>query len=148
MLRRALPVLALVIVLLALPVASQAAGVRATLILTSGEVVKGQLIDLGGVGFTMMEGGNEVRFPENQVALIDFVGGGQNIPAAEIGKMQGGRALIVQRGGDFFYGRLYDIGGDNPLRFTFNTGDGQVEMNSNEIARVYLRRWEGMPQGR
>lgn len=122
------------------------AGVRATLILTSGERVKGVLVDLGGVGFTMMEGGNEVRFNANEVAVIDFVSGGQ-VPAAEAAKLQGG-AVVFQRSGDFFYARLFDIGGDNPLRLTFNSSNGQVELNSNEVARIYLRRWDGMPAGR
>lgn len=123
------------------------AGVRATLILTSGERVRGVLVDMGGADFTMMEGGNEVRFPINQVAVIDFVSGGQ-VPASEVGRMQGGRAVVFQRSGDFFYGRLVDIGGDNPIRLQFNSEDGALEMNSNEVARIYLRRWDGMPSGR
>jgi hypothetical protein len=138
----------LVLVLVAMMAAMAApavAGVRATLILTSGERVKGVLVDMGGTDFTMMEGGNEVRFAINEVAVIDFVGGGQ-VPASEVAKMEGGRAVFFQRNGDFFYGRLSDIGGDNPIRLTFNSSDGQIERNSNEISRIYLRRWEGMPK--
>ena len=137
-------VLTLVLVAVAVPAL---AGVRATLILTSGERVKGVLVDMGGADFTMMEGGNEVRFAINDVAVIDFVSGGQ-VPATEVARMQGSRAVVFQRSGDYFYGRLFDIGGDNPIRLTFNTPDGQLEMNSNEVSRIYLRRWEGMPQGR
>lgn len=122
-----------------------AAGVRATLILTSGERVRGVLVDMGGADFTMMEGGNEVRVAIGEVAVIDFVSGGQ-VPADEVARMEGGRSLVVQRGGDFFYGRLVDIGGDNPIVLRFNSTDGPMELNSNDVARIYLRRWEGMPR--
>jgi hypothetical protein len=133
---------ALLVFVMAVPAA---AGVRATLILTSGERVRGMLVDMGGSDFTMSEGGNETRIPINDVAVIDFVGGGQGIPATETSKMQSGRHLIFQRGGDYYYGRLVDLRGDNPLRLIFNTNDGEREMGSNEIGRIYLRRWEGMP---
>lgn len=142
---RKLVVLTLLVVMFAVA-APAAAGVRATLILTSGERIRGVLVDLGGVGFTMLEGGNEVRFAVDEVAVIDFVSGGQ-VPAAEVARMQGGRSLVVQRGGDYFYGRLYDIGGDNPLRLTFRSTDGPDELSSSDVARIYLRRWDGMPQG-
>lgn len=146
MFRLSVRTVVLVVLLVAFAVPA-VAGVRATLILTSGERVRGVLVDMGGADFTMMEGGNEVRFPINQVAAIDFVSGGQ-VPAAEVAKMQGGRAVVFQRSGDFFYGRLVDIGGDNPIRLQFNSEDGPLEMNSNEVARIYMRRWDGMPAAR
>lgn len=146
MIRNVMRVVLLASVLVAMAVPA-VAGVRATLILTSGERVRGVLVDMGGADFTMMEGGNEVRFPINQVAVIDFVSGGQ-VPASEVAKMQGGRSTVFQRSGDYFYGRLVDIGGDNPIRLEFNSEDGKLEMNSNEVARIYMRRWEGMPAGR
>lgn len=120
------------------------AGARATLILTSGERVKGILVDMGGSDFTMNEGASEIKIPIGEVAVIDFAGGGQT-PAGEVSKMQSGRSLVVQRGGDVFYGRLIDIRGDNPPRLVFNTADGELEVNSSEVARIYIRRWEGMP---
>ena len=144
MVRGVLRLMVLTLVLIAVAVPALA-GVRATLILASGERVKGVLVDMGGADFTMMEGGNEVRFAINDVAVIDFVGGGQ-IPATEVAKMEGSRAVVFQRNGDFFYGRLFDIGGDNPIRLTFNSPDGRIELNSNEVSRIYLRRWDGMPQ--
>ncbi len=146
MVRGVLRLMVLTLVLIAVAVPALA-GVRATLILASGERVKGVLVDMGGADFTMMEGGNEVRFAINDVAVIDFVSSGQ-VPASEVARMQGGRAVVFQRSGDYFYGRLSDIGGDNPIRLTFDTPDGQLEMNSNEVSRIYLRRWDGMPQGR
>jgi|WetSurMetagenome_2_1015567.scaffolds.fasta_scaffold757793_1 hypothetical protein len=126
---------------------SVVAGANATLILTSGERVSGILSRMGGADFTMNEGlANESRIPIGNVAVIDFVGGGQQFPAAEIAKMQAGRMLVIQRDGGTFSGRLVDIRGDNPPRLVFNTRDGEREMSANEVARVYLRRWEGMPQ--
>jgi hypothetical protein len=134
-----------IVAMMAAMAAPAVAGVRATLILTSGERVKGVLVDMGGADFTMLEGGNEVRFAINDVAVIDFVGGGQ-VPATEVAKMEGSRPVVFQRNGDFLYGRLFDIGGDNPIRLTFNSSDGRFELNSNEVSRIYLRRWDGMPQ--
>ena len=48
------------------------------------------------------------------------MGGGQGIPVTETSKMQSGRHLVFQRGGDYYYGRLYDIAGDDPLRLTLD----------------------------
>ena len=47
----------------------------ATLTLRSGEKVSGQLVDLGGVGYTVRVNGNERQIPQNDVAVIDFTGG-------------------------------------------------------------------------
>ena len=47
----------------------------ATLTLRSGEKVSGQLIDLGGVGYTIRVNGNERQIPQNDVSVIDFTGG-------------------------------------------------------------------------
>jgi hypothetical protein len=123
------------------------AGAQATLILTSGERVSGNLSNMSGADFTMNGGSaGESRIPIGNVAVIDFVGGGQGISAAETSKMQAGRMLVIQRDGGTFYGRLVDLRGDNPPRLVFTTQDGELEKGANEIARVYLRRWEGMPQ--
>ena len=48
----------------------------ATLIMKSGERVAGQLMDLGGVGFTVRVNGQERQIPTNDVAVIDFTGNG------------------------------------------------------------------------
>ena len=47
----------------------------ATLTLRSGEKVSGDLVDLGGVGYTVRVNGNERQIPQNDVAVIDFTGG-------------------------------------------------------------------------
>jgi hypothetical protein len=124
------------------------AGVRATLILTSGERIKGVLVDMGGADFTIMEGGNEVRLPLGDVAVIDFVSGGQNTPASETSKIKTGQHVVVTRDGEMAYARLIDLGGNSPLRMTFKTPEGDVDLTSNEIARIYFRRFQGMPAGK
>ncbi len=131
---------------LALPAAAQAQP-QATLILSGGERVRGQLVDMNGSDFTMTVGGSERRISIGEVAVIDFVGGGSGIPATETSKMQSGRTLIFMRGGDFWYGQLYDMSERDPLRITFRTPDGERQVMSSEVGRIFLRKWEGMPSG-
>ena len=49
---------------------------NATFTLKSGERSSGQLIDLGGVGFTVRVNGQERQIRTNDVSVIDFTGGG------------------------------------------------------------------------
>jgi hypothetical protein len=135
-------VLALVVAALTVPLG---AGARATLILASGERVRGVLVGMSGGQFTVRDGNTDVSVPVANVAVVDFVGGGQGIPGTETSKMEEGNHLVFQRGGDYFLGRLVEMRGDTPLRLVFSTPDGNIEMNADEIGRVYLRRWEGMP---
>lgn len=141
MMKRRIPVL-LVMVLVASTAALLAAP-RATLILRSGDRIRCELIDLGGVGFTYRTGGDPQTVPANDVAVISFTGG--TLPGDEVSRMQDGRPFIVLRSGDIIAGRLIDIGGDDPLRLTVRTPDGNQEFSSNDVARIYLARWEGMP---
>jgi hypothetical protein len=138
-------VLAALVASIAVPVE---AGVRATLILTSGERITCVVVDMGGADITVMEGGNEVRLPLGDVAVIDFVGGGQSTPVAETSKIKTGQHLFVSRSGELDYGRLVDLGGNSPLRMTVKIAGGEIEINSNDIARVYFQRFQGMPAGR
>jgi hypothetical protein len=57
---------------LAMPVRAQE---NATLMMRSGEKVSGQLIDMGGIGFTMRVNGEEREVPLAEVAAIDFLAG-------------------------------------------------------------------------
>src|SRR3954464_15908736 len=56
-------------------VTSAYAQAGATLTLRSGEKVTGDLVDLGGVGYTIRVNGSERQIPQNDVAVIDFTGG-------------------------------------------------------------------------
>jgi len=131
---------------LAIPAAALAQP-QATLILTSGERVRGQLIDMNAAGFTMRVRNDERQIALSRVAVVDFAGS-SNIPSAETSKIQSGRTLVCMRGGECWYGQLYDMSELDPLRITFRTQDGEREVKSNEVARIYLRRWEGMPSAR
>jgi hypothetical protein len=138
-------VLGLLAVTLAAMAVPLEAGSRATLVLVSGERVRGELVGMGGGGLTLRDGGADRRVPLSSVAVIDFVGGGQGIPGVEVSRMEDGRHLIVQRGGDYFLGQLADVRDDTPLRLAFTTPDGRIELTADEVGRVYLQRWEGMP---
>ena len=128
--------------------ATLVAGPQVTLILRSGNRVTGELIDLDGSGFRVRVGGADQNIPKADVAVIEF--GGDATPSGEANRIQDGRAFVVLRGGDTFEGRLYDIGGTNPLRITFRTPDGDRDVNSDQVARIYLSPWQGMstsPEG-
>ncbi|MCX6549898.1 MAG: hypothetical protein NTY02_02625 [Acidobacteria bacterium] len=118
---------------------------QALLILRSGDQVRGQLIDLSGAGYTIRTGGVDQDIPANDVAVISFMG--SNFPANEVARMQEGRPFIVLRSGDIVAGRLIDIGGNDPLRLSVRTPDGNQDFDSYDVARIYLARWEGMPSG-
>jgi hypothetical protein len=109
----------------------------ATLTLRSGEKVNGDLIDLGGVGYTVRVSGNERQIPQNDVAVIDFTGG--NMTDADWAKFTGG-SQIVLRNGQTIDGSLYDISGTSPQRFTVKTNNGDREISSNEVARIVIAR--------
>jgi len=133
MLKRAKLLVICLLWLLALPVGAQE---RATLILRSGDRISGDLVDLGGVGFTMRVDGQERRVGTDDVAVIEFVGGGQ-LSGELQSKLKGGQQFVILRNGQVIDGRLYDIGGTAPLRITLDTPSGQRDFTSSEIARIY-----------
>jgi PA-IL-like protein len=113
----------------------------ATLTLRSGEKVSGQLVDLGGVGFTLRVNGNERNIPQNDVSVIDFTGG--TMTDADWAKFNG-TSMVVLRNGSTFDGSLYDIGGTSPLRLTIRTSTGEREVGANEVARIVISRPENV----
>jgi hypothetical protein len=116
----------------------------ATLTLRSGEKVSGDLVDLGGVGFTVRVNGNERQIPQNDVAVIDFSGG--TMSDADWAKFTG-TSQIVLKSGQTIDGQLYDIGGATPLRLTIKTGSGDRELSSNEVARIVIARPDNVATG-
>jgi len=109
----------------------------ATLTLRSGEKVSGQLVDLGGVGYTVKVNGSDRQIPQNDVAVIDFTGG--TMSDADWSKFNGS-SVVVLRNGQTVNGSLYDIGGTSPLKLTIKTGDGDREIASTEVARIIVAR--------
>jgi hypothetical protein len=109
---------------------------NATLVLRSGERVTGQLVDLGGVGYTVRVNGQDRQIPQNDVAAIDFTGGG-TISASDWAKFNG-TSQVVLKSGQTIDGQLYDIGGTTPLKLTIKTGSGDREISSSEVARILI----------
>lgn len=116
----------------ALPVAAQE---PATIVLRSGERISGELVDLGGVGFTLRVNGMDRRIDPGQVATVEFTGGA---PSSEMRtRLQAGRSLIILRNGEIVEGSLYDIGGTRPLRITVDTPSGRRDFASNDVAQIH-----------
>jgi hypothetical protein len=111
---------------------------NATLTLTSGERVSGQLVDMGGTGFQLRVNGQDRQIPTSSVAAIDFAGAGMS--DADWGNVSGGQQVLWLKNGTTVTGQLFDIGGTSPLKITFKTSSGDREFSSNEIARIALAR--------
>lgn len=109
----------------------------ATLTLRSGERVSGDLVDLGGVGYTIRVNGSERQIAQNDVAVIDFTGG--TMSAADWAKFSG-TSQVVLRSGQTVDGSLIDIGGASPLRLTVRTTNGERDFSSNDVARIVVAR--------
>src|SRR5829696_8546276 len=116
----------------------------ATLTLRSGEKVSGDLVDLGGVGFTVRVNGNERQIPQNDVAVIDFTGG--TMSDADWAKFTG-TTQVVLKNGQTIDGQLYDIGGASPFRLTIKTASGDRELSSNEVSRIVMARPDNAATG-
>lgn len=108
---------------------------NATLVLRSGERVSGQLVDLGGVGYTVRVSGQDRHIPQNDVAVIDFTGG--TMTDADWAKFTG-TSQVVLKSGQTIEGQLYDIGGTTPLKLTVKTSTGDRELSSSEVARIVI----------
>jgi hypothetical protein len=114
---------------------------RATILLRSGERVSGELVDMGGSGFTVRVGGQERNIRRGDVAVIDFSGNADNFPSSELNALGGGGQAVVLSSGQVLQGRLVDISGSTPLKVTVDVASGgQREFRSNEIRRIYLAR--------
>ena len=111
---------------------------NATLTLRNGDTVTAQLVDLGGVGFTVKVNGAERTIPANDVAVIDFAGG--TMTDADWNKLSGGNQVVWLKSGETVNGQLYDISGTSPLKITFKTASGDREFSSSEIGRIVLSR--------
>jgi hypothetical protein len=110
---------------------------NATFTLRSGERLTGQLIDLGGVGFTARINGQERQIPANDVAVIDFTGGGGT--QADWDRLNNGQ-FVVLKDGQILTGQLTDVGGLTPLRLTFRIGGNERNIPSSDVARIVLAR--------
>jgi hypothetical protein len=108
----------------------------ATLVLTNGQRVSGELIDLNASGFAVRVNGQDRSWGAGDVAAIEFVGG--DVPADAQRHLAAGQPVIVLRSGQVVEGRLTDVGGTRPLRLTVSGPGGTHDYTSNDVARVYL----------
>jgi hypothetical protein len=110
-----------------------------TLHMRNGDAMPVTLIDMGAAGFEVRADGQERRITPDQVAWVDF-GGSVNVSSANLDRISGNNHLVVLKNGDTLSGEWIDVGGTNPLRLTFRTSNGDRDLQSNEVARVYLTR--------
>jgi len=134
MLKRALLVaIGAVSIALVLPVFAQQA---ATITLRSGERISGELVDFGGVGYTIRVGGQDRTINPNDVAAVEL--NPRPLTAQQQSELSNGHPFVLLNSGEMVSGRLYDIGGTNPLRFLIDTPSGQREFSGNDIAGIYI----------
>ena len=105
---------------------------NATVVLTSGEQISGQLVDLNNSGYTVRVNGQDRQIQQGQVAAIDFTGG--NIDWSKFN----GNSVIVLRNGQTVNGQLDDIGGTSPLRLTIKTANGSQDYTSSDVADIIM----------
>ncbi len=131
------------VMLAVLALASPAIGAQsATLVLRSGERIGGELVDMGASGLTFRVNGQTRQFPMDQVAVIDFVGGGTNFSSSELDQV--GDGGVVTTSGQSVKGRLYDVAGKYPLKITIDLpGGGTRDYNSTDLKRIYVSRPSG-----
>ena len=118
--------------------AAASAQQRGTLVLRSGERVGGDLVDMGA-DFTFLVNGENRHYATNDVALIDFVSGGQGLPGTELAAVPASGHLVILRNGEVFTGRLMDIAG-RPMQMVFSTANGERRIEASDVGRVYLSR--------
>jgi hypothetical protein len=115
---------------------------RATFILTDGERKSGTVVFHGGQNENLINGhlnlgvdnGNDMTFPMEQVAVIDFVGG--QPPNTELSQL-GTRHMLVTRDGATQQGRFVNMIGGNTLLWDNLAGQRQ-QFAISDVSRVYL----------
>jgi len=131
--------------LIALSIAAMSVGgaqENATFILKSGERLSGQLVDMGGAGFTVQVNGQPRQISTNDMAVIDFTGAGPN--QSDWDRLSGGQFAVL-KDGQVVSGQLTDVGGTSPLRLSFSSGGANRDLQSNEVARIVLARPNDVP---
>jgi len=123
-----------------------------TVLLRSGERVAGRLEDLNnGTLFVRVSANDQRKFPVAQVALIDYVGGAQALPATETGPAAAADHIVVLRNSQLVPGRLIDIEGgagsdkENERRvYVFRTSAGEERrIPAEQVGRVYMGEFAG-----
>lgn len=125
--------------MLAVGLTVSAAQQPATVHLRSGATLNGELVDLGGAGFTVRVNGQDRVIARHEVVLIDFGGGPAPTPPAAH-ELAPGSNLALLNSGEVVIGEFYDVGGTVPLRITFRTSGGDRNFQGNQVRRIYMDR--------
>jgi hypothetical protein len=126
----------------ALSFTAVAAQENATFTLKSGERLTGQLVDMGGSGFTVRVNGQDRQIPSGDLAVIDFAG--STMSNEDWNRLSGGQHVIWLRNGETLTGQLYDVGGTAPLRISLKVNGADRNLTSNEISRIALARTDAV----
>jgi hypothetical protein len=120
---------------------------QVTAVTRSGERVSGGLQDLANDRcYIRTSTHDDRRLPRNEVALLDFVGGGQGLPETELRHARGDNHVMVLRDGNIVTGQFIGIEGggkkDFDLRVAFRSQGGEERrVRVNEVGRVYMGRY-------
>jgi hypothetical protein len=143
--------------------AAEAYAQTATVVTHSGQRVRGQLVDMGSYGdvnygdVTVRINGRDSQIPMGDVAMIDFVSDGRNIPQGEAARAnQNNDGMVVLRNGRSIIGRVVDM--EPQLNRAVVLGSfGRQNVALNQVARIYFgpdnmsaydRNWNGPYDGR
>jgi hypothetical protein len=135
-------------VLIACAAAYLAAAERATFILTTGERKSGPVVFhtparenlINGMLNLGVDSGQEMTFPVDQVAVIDFVGG--EPPASELQALGSGHTMALRNGG-VEHGHFVNMIGGDTVRWQDQNGNGR-DIPIREVSRIYLNNQSAM----
>jgi PA-IL-like protein len=125
-----------------------AAAERATFILTTGERKSGPVVFHTDARENLINGqlnlgaanGKEMTFPEDQVAVIDFVGG--RPPDSELQALGTGHTIALRNGG-VEQGHFVNMIGGDTVRWQDQNGSSR-DIPIREVSRIYLNRQSAM----
>ena len=93
---------------------------------------------------------DERKIPVGDVALLDFVGGGQGLPETELSQARGDEHVLLLKSGGATKGRLVSVEGtDRDPTLLFRTTSGEERrVRFSEVGRLYLGRYPGAAPAR
>jgi hypothetical protein len=120
-----------------------AATERATFILTDGQRKSGPVVFhtparenlINGMLNLGADNGQEMTFPVDQVAVIDFVGGTPQ--ASELSALPSNGQLLAMRSGQTEQGTFVNLIGGDTVRWKDQSGS-QRDIPINQVSRIYL----------
>jgi hypothetical protein len=125
---------------------------RATVLLRNGDRIAGVLEDVeGGVVFVRVSLHDQRKLGVGDVALIDFVGGGQGLPESELSAARGPQHVAILRDGSSLTGQFLDIRGGEEnaprneaytLVFRLTNGE-ERRIGLDGVGRIYLGNFPG-----